>query len=290
MYFTIKDIENLTGIKAHTFRIWEQRYGICMPLRKESNHRFYGNEELKKILRVATLYKMGHKVSAIAAMNEQQVATAALNINKPGQHELFINQLIESSIEFDQPRFEKLMHTLILNIGFEKCMIEVLFPFMQKIGMLWLTNHVVPAQEHFCSYLIQKKILVAIDGIEHPVKRSNRVILMFTPKDEYHEISLLFMQYLFKKHGIATIYLGKNASEAAIKDYCAARKVTHLYFHLITNVRNKSTSDMLQEFSLQFPKQKIVASGPAIHTVENIPANVRLLKTVSEMISFSKET
>ena len=128
--FSIKDIENLTGIKAHTLRIWEQRYQLCIPQRKQSKHRFYDNEDLKHILRIAYLYHSGFKVSKIAAMQDAEVKEKALTIFTSNKHEAYINQLIEASIDYDQPRFEKLLHMLILRYGLEKCMVEVVYPFM----------------------------------------------------------------------------------------------------------------------------------------------------------------
>src|SRR5687767_14826166 len=144
-HFSIRDIENMSGIKAHTLRIWEQRFQLCCPKRKASKHRIYDNEDLKHILRIAYLYHNGHKISRIAAMTENEIRSLALE-TKPGAEncEIFINQLMEASIDFNQVYFEKILHTSLLHFGFEKAILSVIFPLLRKIGLLWLTGHIIP--------------------------------------------------------------------------------------------------------------------------------------------------
>src|SRR5262245_962719 len=134
-FFSIRDIENLTGIKANTLRIWEQRYQLFNPKRRESKHRFYDNEDLKFILRIAYLYNNGYKISQIAGFSPDEIRKMSLEL-KPSEDnlEIFINQLTEAAIDLDQVRFDKILHTLVLHTGFEKSVTRVLFPLLKRIG------------------------------------------------------------------------------------------------------------------------------------------------------------
>src|SRR5260221_12743693 len=162
--FTIRDIENLCGIKAHTLRIWEQRYQLLCPKRKAGTHRIYDNNDLKCLLRIAFLYHHGHKISAIARMDDKERCQLTLALGRSSDsYEIFINQLTEASIDFDQDMFDRILHNVILHMGFEKAITRVVYPFLDRIGLLWLTGNVIPAQEHFASALIAKKMLVAIN-------------------------------------------------------------------------------------------------------------------------------
>ena len=296
--FSIRDIENLTGIKAHTLRIWEQRYNLFCPKRRESKHRFYDCEDLKHLLRIAYLYNQGHKISQIACCSPEEMATLALDI-KPDtdNYEIFINQLTEASIDLDQPRFDKILHNLILHAGFEKSMINVLYPFQKKIGVLWLTGQVMQAHAHFARCLIIKKTMVAIDGLEKPPYHGGRRVLLFTPAGEHHdipggecmELPLLFMHYMLKKEGVPTLYMGKNVPLTMLETICSLQPVTQLYFLVIPNLNKCDMHEYLKQFSSLFPDKEIVFSGPEACQCSCDMKNVRLLKTVEEKKAFLKE-
>lgn len=288
-FFSIRDIENLTGIKAHTLRIWEQRYQLFNPKRRESKHRFYDNDDLKYILRIAYLYNNGYKISQIAGFSEDEIKQMALEL-KPNEDnfEIFINQLTEAAIDLDQIRFDKILHTLVLHAGFEKSVIKVLFPLLQKIGLLWLTGNVIPAQEHFASALIIKKMLVAIDGLEKPSKDCERKVLLFTPVGELHEIPLLFMQYMLKKNGVPQVYLGKNVSLDMLDLVCKQQPVNQLYFHVITNLTRCDIKEYVCRLSRLFPDKQIVFSGSHACQCEGAPSNVRRLMCNEEMMQFTR--
>jgi DNA-binding transcriptional MerR regulator len=286
-FFSISDIENLTGIKAHTLRIWEQRYKLLQPKRKESKHRLYDNEDLKYILRIAFLYHNGFKISKIAGLTEEEIKKMALETT-PGKenYQVFVNQLTEASIDFDQSRFEKILHNLILHLGFEKTVIQILFPLLNKIGLLWMTDKVSPAQEHFASSLVVKKILVAIDGLDKPTNNINRKVLIFAPQGEHHEIPLLFTQYLLKKNGVPHIYLGKNVTVIAIRDFCMQHKITQLFCHLVTNLLSTDLNEYLRKIADEFPDKEIIFSGQQARKIDSPPINVRLLKNAEAMLAF----
>ncbi|HEY4064578.1 MAG TPA: MerR family transcriptional regulator [Puia sp.] len=289
--FSIRDIENLCGIKAHTLRIWEQRYKILCPKRKAGNHRLYDNDDLKRLLRIAFLYHNGHKISALAKLDEQEICRLALSQPQSGgANEIFINHLMEASMDFDPELFDRILHNIILHMGFEKAITQVVYPFLKKIGLLWLTGNVIPAQEHFASALITKKLQVAIHGLDNPLKPppDGRTVLLYTPGGEFHEIPLLFMRYMLKKNGIPTIYFGQSVCLETLQTYCSCRPVTHLYFHLVTNLLRCEPDQYLGKLTGLFPDKQIVISGTLGEGIRGEYPHLRILKSMEEMLDFAK--
>lgn len=155
--FSIRDIENLCGIRAHTLRIWEQRYQLVRPKRKAGNHRTYDNDQLKYLLRISFLYHRGHKISRLVRLDEKEPGRMILTIAQPvNTHEIFINQLLEASLDFDHDLFDRILHNIILHMGFEKAVTGVIFPYLEKIGLFWLTGNLVPGRSILPACLSQK--------------------------------------------------------------------------------------------------------------------------------------
>src|SRR5450432_3315515 len=166
MAFTIKDISNLTGIKPHTIRIWEQRYNFLKPHRTQTNIRFYSNEELKIILNIALLNKNGFKISHKDKMNEEVIKEKVISLTSPhAKQEKVVNDLIQKMIEVNMIQFENTLDKYINSFGIETAILQIIFPFLEKIGILWLTNNINPAQEHLVSNIIRQKILVGLESI-----------------------------------------------------------------------------------------------------------------------------
>ena len=281
--FSIRDIENLCGVKAHTLRIWEQRYNFFVPKRKQRQHRVYDCDDLKQLLRISFLYHHGYKISRIAELSAEQIQEEVAKI-KPQccNYEIYVHQLIEASIQFDKESFEKLINSLVLRIGLEKCIIHVFYPFLQRIGLLWMTNHVIPAQEHFCSHIIRKKIICAIDGLE-PAQGSKANVVIFSPPGELHEIPLLVIDYLLKKQGIATTYFGTNVSTSTLQYYAAQHPVSHLFMHVITHLDNCGLDSFADTLCKTFPDKTIIVSGPACQCLCKETANMRHLHSLEEV-------
>jgi MerR family transcriptional regulator, light-induced transcriptional regulator len=285
-YFSIRDIENLCGIKAQTLRIWEVRYKIFLPKRKESNHRLYDNEDLKQLLRIAYLYRQGWKISRLAQLRpqeilEQVVATAAEN--KTGS--FYTTQLLEKAIDFDQSGFSRVLDTAIQALGFETCIVHVCYPLLQKIGILWMTSHVIPAQEHFCSYLIQHKIIATTDTLPLPQPGAPE-ILLFCPHGEYHELPIFFIHYLLRKTGWNSFYIGTSVSMDLLRQFVAGKNANFLFLHLITNFTGFTADDYLEQLCRAFPEKTIVASGAAALESQRQFTNLRLLRTDDEIYEF----
>jgi DNA-binding transcriptional MerR regulator len=289
--FTIRDIENLCNIKAHTLRIWEQRYKLFIAQRKESRHRTYSNEDLKELLRISFLYHNGYKISRIAELSTEEIRAAVeTTLVKDDNYEIFVHQLIEASVDFDKEKFDKIINSLVLCTGFEKCIISVFYPFLQRIGLLWMTNNVIPAQEHFSSHIIRKKIICAIDRLE-PVCRNGKSILVFAPEGEYHEIPLLAVNYFFRKNNNNTVYFGVNVSLNTLKYFIAHHhSCSYLYAHIITRLHQGTLTDFINGLCNSFPDKKVILSGPGCMCIDKKPPNLEIFSSMQEMMNFAKTT
>lgn len=287
--FTIRDIENLSGIKAHTLRIWEHRYNFMTPKRKESNHRFYDNEDLKHILRISYLYHSGRKISNIAFMADKEINDIIDKENSVNTNEFLITQLMEASIDFDEDKFETVLNTSFSKTNVEDAIINVIYPYLKKIGLLWLTEHIIPAQEHFSSNIISHKLLSKIDSLSSVPKPNSKRVLLFTPVNEHHEIPIIFIQYLLKKNGHRVIYFGDSIQLNDIEEYCAVNTVDVLHFHVITNLNGIHLNEYVTKLSNKFPKQKIIISGPAAIEVTLTMQNTRQLVNMKQLLEYVKE-
>jgi MerR family transcriptional regulator, light-induced transcriptional regulator len=199
--FTIKDLENLSGIKAHTIRIWEQRYSFLNPSRTDTNIRYYSNDELKTVLNIALLNKYGFKISHIDRMSSTEIKEKILSLSQmEAQQERIINEMIHCMVDLNVESFEKLLDENVSLRGIEKTITQLIFPFLERIGILWLTNHINPAQEHLVTNIIRQKLIVGIDGI-HSLLNTKSQILLFLPEGEHHELGLLFGLLPIEKKG-----------------------------------------------------------------------------------------
>jgi DNA-binding transcriptional MerR regulator len=286
--FTIKDIENLCGIKAHTLRIWEQRHRLLVPKRKQSNHRLYDNEDLKQLLRISILYHKGWKISRIASLSGTQLLEEIKDI-QPGleDYHFFMAQLIEKAIDLDKEGFVQYLDSIIQSLGFETCIVNVCYPLLQKIGLLWVSDRIIPAQEHFCSYIIQHKIIAEADKLPAPGKEAPEIVL-FSPHGEYHELPLYFINYLLRKHGWTTLFLGTNVKTDLLKSFANNTHVTHLFLHVITNFTGFLLDDYFENICKTFPHKQIVASGAGIFSVQRNFINLTLLKSDASIYEFVK--
>jgi DNA-binding transcriptional MerR regulator len=287
-YFSISDIEHLSGIKAHTLRIWEQRYRILVPKRKESKHRFYDNEDLKRILQIAHLNRNGHKISKIARMTDEQIRTLTLQeeLNE-SIYENFIHQFMEACRNFDEDRFNKFFHTVYQHLGFEKTVLHIFYPVLERIGRNWMTDQVMPVQEHFASNMISRKIQLAIQHLG--VSQKGPLTILFNPENEHHEIPLLFIHYLLKRKGKRVVYFGADVSFEQLEEFTHRQKTDRLHLHLITNLTPFSPDDLVQHLLQKFPKQQIVLSGPYSGTIKNTNNRLRLLTSSGALLHYCDE-
>src|ERR1700759_951662 len=208
--FTIKALENLSGIKAHTIRIWEQRYNFLKPSRTDTNIRYYCNQELKTVLNISLLNKYGYKISHIDKMSEQELKSKLISLSDlEARQERLGNELIAHMIDLEIDAFERVLDHYVLTNGIDKAITQIVFQFLHRIGILWVTNHIHPAQEHLVSNIIRQKLVVGIEGAV-TLRQVHRTILLFLPEGEHHELGLLYVHYLLRSHGARVLYLGAD--------------------------------------------------------------------------------
>ncbi len=288
--YSIKDLEKISGIKAHTLRIWEKRYNLLEPKRTDTNIRFYDDLDLKKVLNVALLNRNGLKISHIANLGNEEISSKINEISRQNQDtESLIDNLVIAMIELDEKKFEKILSRKIMQEGFEKTILYTVYPFFQKIGILWQTGAINPAQEHFISNLVRQKLIVAIDGImdkDQPNKPSKRFVL-FLPEGELHEIGLLFYYYLVKKRGNMVIYLGQSVPFNDLQAVVEIRPCDYLITSLSSNISGINFRTYLDKLSRKFPDQIILFSTFDPDPVkEGLPHNVRMMDSAIDFVHF----
>ena len=285
--FTIKDLENLSGIKAHTIRIWEQRYSFLSPNRTGTNIRVYSNEELKTILNISLLNRFGYKISQIDQMSDAQLKEKILCLTHlEAQQERIVNELINCMIDIDFEKFEFILDDYIDKKGIEKSVTQIIFPFLERVGMLWVTNHVNPAQEHLVTNIIRQKLVLGIETASTHLKSSIQCVL-FLPEGEYHELGLLYMHYLLKTFGIKVIYLGANVPLKDIEYLSKLKSPDFLYTHLTSVANNFNFEKFLHQVHLKIPEQKCIISGQLTCSYKKkIPSNIQFITSLPKVMEF----
>ena len=187
-HYSIKDLERLSGVKAHTLRIWEQRYGILKPLRSDTNIRYYSSSDLKRILNISLLNNNGVKISKIASLPDDEILNQAQHIlNNYNKETDQIDNLVFSMIEMNEVKFEKIISNCVIHFGFENTMEKIVFPFLKQVGNMWQMGIINTVQEHFISHLIRQKLIVGIDGLFEEKILKPKTFLLYLPNKELHE-------------------------------------------------------------------------------------------------------
>ena len=209
--FTIKDLENISGIKAHTIRIWEKRYNLLEPKRTDTNIRLYSNENLQKLLNISLLNNNGFKISKIAKMtNEELVLHSREKVFDAAINDEAINSLKLSMFQFDKVLFNSTFNSLLNKMTFREIFKDIFIPFLDHIGLLWQTETLLPAHEHFISNLISQKIQIQTEKLQYNITNTSKKYVLFLPKNEIHELGLLYLNYELVLRGCNTIYLGQS--------------------------------------------------------------------------------
>jgi len=210
--FTIKDLENLSGIKAHTIRIWEQRYNILEPHRTSTNIRYYDIENLQKLLNVKLLYDSGFKISKIAKLSPSELSILLKeHVTQNEKKDAVLMSFKLAMINFDQQLFEQTYNQLLAHKTVREIFLEYFVPLLNDIGLLWQTNTITPAQEHFVFNLIKQKLHSNIERLQiNAPEKTDKVFVLFLPLNEIHELGLLYLQYEIALRGYQSIYLGQS--------------------------------------------------------------------------------
>jgi len=289
--FQIRDLEEFSGVKAHTIRIWEKRYGLLRPDRTDTNIRQYGLDELKTILNVAFLNRNGWKISKIATMPQAdrdalvgQVASAS------GSHGETLNALKMAMLSFDEPLFEGVSARYAETAGFRSLVEEVYVPLLEQIGVLWQANSICPAHEHFVSNLIRQRLVTASNTMPPVPARTDRVHVLYLPENEVHELGLLYVNHLLRTKGERTIYLGQSVPREDLRQVVALFDGEVVLVSVLTaNPPVSEVPDFLRELRGSMPEARVtfLVAGSQLARVPdiNVPEGMALHPSMASLIA-----
>lgn len=282
--YSIKELEKLSGIKAHTIRIWEKRYTLLTPLRTDTNIRYYGDNELKKLLNVTSLISLGFKISKISEMSNDEINQQLENLINDIKFsdsisEVLTNQLITAAINYDEYAFEKAFSSAILRYGLIDTYINIIYPLLEKVGILWSKSDLMPAQEHFLSNLIKQKIQSAIDNVA-PAPPSDQPWVLFLPEEEFHDIGLMLSSYIIREHERPVVYLGARVPTDSLFSVLELFPKAKLLFFLVKEFDGKSISVLVKNINVNYPDSTIhISTNPK--KAEKIEGNIDFEKIYS---------
>lgn len=234
--FSIKDLENLSGIKAHTIRIWEKRYNVLEPMRSETNIRYYDIKNLQKLLSIVLLHNYGYKISKISTLSAEEFNKLANDIiSEKSAKNHAISTFKIAMMNFDQTLFFNTYNKLLSEKTFKDVFYSVFIPLMQELGYLWQTDTISPAHEHFITYLIKQKLLINTEKVQTltPTK-DDRVFVLFLPSNEIHELGIMYLNYEILLNGYQTIYLGESIPTESLLDLKNAfEKITFVSYFTV---------------------------------------------------------
>jgi DNA-binding transcriptional MerR regulator len=287
--YSIKDLEKLSGIKAHTIRIWERRYGVLTPLRTDTNIRYYQDEHLQLLLNIALLNRHGYKISKISHMSKEQISETVAQISDiDAKFEDQLDAITLSIFELDEYKFDKILSSHIQQIGFESTMFEVIYPLLDKLSLLWLSGSVNQIHENFVSQLIRQKLITAIDQIPLIRPNNNPSFLIYMPEGEDQDLSLSFLHFLLKSRKYKVMNLG---SEIGLVDLEKAMNVYPEVNYLFTMVNESIPDEKLPSYLNYlrgiFPDTSLILSGYKIISQNpNIDNNTIIVKSMKETIEY----
>jgi len=282
--YSIKDMEYLSGIKAHTIRIWEKRYHLLDPSRTDTNIRSYSDDDVRRILNVALLIKNGYKISNVAAFDEAKLQAEVLRLNRNlSDPEKNIDQLLFHTVNLDTFGFEQVLDKIILEFGFSKTIQQVIFPFFERIGILWQAGSIFAAHEHFVSNLVRNRLIRETGKLES--KDSSPSILFFLRENEYHELGLLYSNFLAAQEGLRCVYLGQNLPFGDLSNLLINSEFDLVCTSFISAIEKPELEQYLVNLSLVFNRNKILIAGRQIGIHKpKLPSNVVLVKNSNDFL------
>jgi DNA-binding transcriptional MerR regulator len=285
--YSIKDLEKLSGIKAHTLRIWEQRYKIIEPKRTATNIRYYTDEDLRHLINIALLNKNGYKISRIAALKPEEVnkLTARTNDFHIGNNTV-VDTLSMAMLEYDEGKFDKIWNANVEQHGVEHVMNELINPFLEKLSIMWMNGSVSVAQGHFITSLIRRKLFAAIDSL--PVDENIKgkpSFLLYLPPGESQELSLLFAQYLIRSRGFCDIFLGSGVDSDDLRSVFTAQRPAYFFTIMSDGFQMEPPARYLQRLTADFPGAEFWVTGyQLLNKKIQLPPNVRVISDIQKLV------
>jgi len=279
--FSIKDLENLSGVKAHTIRIWEKRYQLLKPQRTNTNIRTYNLVNLQKILSVALLNKHGLKVSKIASLNENQIKNKILELEKETDGlDQSINNLKIAMLNFDKKKFDKTYKDLLADHSVRVIFLEVFIKLLNEIGLLWMTNTIRPAHEKFISNLIKQKLLIEIERVNVKQNKDSKVFILFLPMNEIHDLGLTYIHYELLKKGHNSIYLGTSVPSSDLKEVQSVfSKITFVSYFTV-----KPTPTAWSKYLTEFSENILDPRKEKLHILGKMTRHMDSLNQFSNVV------
>ena len=288
--FSIKDLENLSGIKAHTIRIWEKRYNVLEPMRSDTNIRSYDIRNLQKLLNIVLLHNYGYKISKIATLDQKdmnKLATEIISEKSAKNHAISTFKM--AMMNFDQSLFFNTYNQLLNEKSFKEVFYTVFIPLMQELGFLWQTETITPAHEHFITYLIKQKLLINTEKVQilEPTK-TDRVFVLFLPLNEIHELGIMYLNYEILLNGYQSIYLGESIPITSLNDLKNSfEKITFLSY-LTVEPNQEEVNNFVQEFQttiLDNTKHELLLLGRMTEFIEqnNKFENINIFNSIEEL-------
>lgn len=281
--YSIKDLEVLSGVKAHTIRIWEKRYHLLTPNRTDTNIRYYNDSDLRKIMNVSLLVNNGTKISKVSRFDEVKMKDSVLEITRKNTSEQdFIERLILHMLNFDNIGFYKLVEEIIENKGLEDAYSKIFFALFERIGTYWQVGSIFPAQEHYVTTILRQKLIAETDKLVVE-KQNGMTILFFLHESELHEMSLLFYAFLAKKQGYNIIYLGQYVPFDDLQKVNLHIKIDYVFTAFINPLLKEELEDYLVKMKEIFHQQKVFVTGWQIKQLNpELPRSVKIVKDLKE--------
>ncbi|MDA3879892.1 MAG: MerR family transcriptional regulator [Prolixibacteraceae bacterium] len=283
--YSIGELSVLSQIKAHTIRIWEQRYGLLKPTRSEGNTRYYSEQQLMKLLNVALLKKNGVKISQIATLSEQElIDTAAKHTTSGTSKSTAIEQLMTASMNFDQTTLSKLFNTYIGQYGIEETFEEIIFPYLKIVGNLWVNGKITPGHEHFFSNMCKLKLFSVIDQLPN-IKELKPHILLSLPEWDYHELGILYYNFLLKKAGYPCTYLGQAVPAADVIQTSRTVNAKYIITTFIGPTTEKETKNYIDSIMKSLTDVHMYISGSHVLSfTNNHPKRLTVFMSIDKLL------
>ena len=263
--FSISDIAAITGIKSATLRIWEQRYNIIHAKRTTTNIRYYDDFDLRIFLNIACLIESGLKISEIAELTESEIAEKIQSLNTiHDQSAVIVQKLIAHTLNLNEFQFRVIIQDCIQEFGAEETMLQFVYPFLNRIGVLWQTGLIGPAHEHFASSLIKQRLIVAMDELPIPENSENNNFLLFLPEGEFHEIALLLSQFIVRSKGFPSLYLGQNLPIPYVQEVAQSYQPKYILTVFTADLGLEPLTEKMRQMLGSFPDATVLIAGAAI--------------------------
>jgi DNA-binding transcriptional MerR regulator len=260
--YSIRDLEKLSGIKAHTIRVWERRFGILKQHRTETNRRRYGDSELRRIINISILHRNGFKISLISKLSAQEIEEKVTFLSSDtNQYDTQIDSLTTLMIDQNEKAINDLLIRNILNRGIEETFTDLVFPFLNKIGTMWHTGSMDIGAEHFIANIFRQRIISAIDSLSTLFKQEKKKVILFLPEYELHELALLFSNYIIRKAGHETLYLGQTTPLSSVVKMNSTWNADLIITSLMSGFPAIKPLDFVSQLAKAFPQQKVLIAG-----------------------------